>query len=416
MQQHPTLTGIPFNDAASIEKLYQYDILDTYAEDTFDRIAKLAASIFNAPNAIINFVDKDRIYFKANLSSEKQREIPGTDRLFSLPLLEGVPVVIEDTHEHVHLLESPLVKAPGGIRFYAAAPLVTPEGFKIGSICVVNDKPGTATADQLKFLDELSVIIIERLESRAAAKKAMKIQVEYMNRTIHDLRNAVASIIMASELIKTDRELSGVAELNDIVYRNSQLLRDRLNTVLDISRIEDENLSMNFEATSLNNLLNAVIDNFRILLKNKEQQVVTDYANDITVNIDVKKITEVFENLLSNAIKFSFRKTTIRISTSIKADTIKIGFHDTGQGLNETDKKNLFTKYAKMSSLPTGKEKSNGLGLSISKMLVALHNGNIYAESDGKNKGSSFYVSMPATPSHPISISAQPPCRQVLLS
>lgn len=406
MLQLPTLTMIPTNDAASIQKLYQYDILDTYAEDTFDRIAKLAASIFNAPNAIINFIDKDRIYFKANLSSGKETGIAGKDHLFSLAVLKGAPVVIEDTHDFVHLLDSPMVNAPGGIRFYAAAPLVTPEGFKIGSISVLDNKPGKATTDQLKFLEELSVIIIERLESRAAAKKAMKIQVEYMNRTVHDLRNAVASILMASELIKTDHQLSTVKELNEMIYRNTKLLRDRLNTVLDISRIEDENLSLNFEATNLNNLLNTIIDNFQVLSKNKEQRIVTDYCKDIPVTIDVKKITEVFENLLSNAIKFSFRNTVIRVSTLLKEDNIEIGFHDAGQGLNESDKKNLFIKYAKMSALPTGKEKSNGLGLSISKMLVALHNGNIHAESAGENKGSSFYVTLPVAPLKPVGIFA----------
>jgi signal transduction histidine kinase len=113
------------------------------------------------------------------------------------------------------------------------------------------------------------------------------------------------------------------------------------------------------------------------------------------INIDVKKIKEVFENLLSNAIKFTAHHTVLRISTSIKDHAVEIGFHDPGQGLNEQDMKNLFTKYAKMSSIPTDKERSNGLGLSISKMLVTLHNGDIYAVSEGKGKGSSFYVALP---------------------
>jgi hypothetical protein len=64
MPQRIPLTVLPSNDTARVEKLYKYDILDTYTEDTFDSIAKLAASIFNAPNTIINFVDKDRVYFK----------------------------------------------------------------------------------------------------------------------------------------------------------------------------------------------------------------------------------------------------------------------------------------------------------------------------------------------------------------
>jgi len=212
---------------------------------------------------------------------------------------------------------------------------------------------------------------------------------------MHDLRNYASSILLASEFIKMGEDHDALPQFNDIIYRNSQNIRDRLNVVLDISRIEDENLFLHFEAVSLNNLLNNIIQNFQLLSKNKQQTIITEYADDIIINIDVKKMTEVFENLLSNAIKFSFHHSLIRISTSLKENNIEIGFHDTGQGLNETDKKNLFIKYAKMSSLPTDKEKSNGLGLSISKMLVALHNGNIYAESEGKNQGTSFYVSLP---------------------
>lgn len=392
MPEHTPITVLLPNDKARIEKLYKYDILDTYAEDTFDRIAKLAASIFDAPNAIINFVDKDRVYFKSNLSAQKEIELADKDSLFALPVIKGEPVIIEDT---VQLAETLLVKVPKGIRFYAAAPLITPEGFNIGSICVVDDKPRKASNDQLKFLEELSVIIVERLESRAAAKKAMQIQVEYMNRTMHDLKNFVSSITMASELIKTDTDISGVAELNEVIYRNSQNMSERLNTVLDISKIEDENLLLHLENVSLNGLLNYIIGNFHMLLKNKRQTVVTEFNEEMMVSIDVKKITEVFENLLSNAIKFSYPEAVIRITTCMKDNNIEIGFHDNGQGLNETDRKNLFIKYAKMSSLPTGKEKSNGLGLSLSKMLVTLHNGDIYAESEGKDKGSSFYVSLP---------------------
>ena len=223
----------------------------------------------------------------------------------------------------------------------------------------------------------------------------MQIQVEYMNRTMHDLKNFIASISMASELIKTDTDISGVAELNEVIYSNSQNMSERLNTVLDISKIEDENLLLHLEEVNINDLLNRITGNFQMLLKNKRQTILTDYGKEIIVSIDVKMMTEVFENLLSNAIKFSYPEAVIRISTCRKDDTIEVGFHDNGQGLNETDRKNLFIKYAKMSSLPTGKEKSNGLGLSLSKMLVALHNGNIYAESEGKDKGSSFYVSLP---------------------
>ena len=100
-------------------------------------------------------------------------------------------------------------------------------------------------------------------------------------------------------------------------------------------------------------------------------------------------------NLLSNAIKYSYHNTTIKVTAREAGNYVHIEVKDEGQGLNFSDMQKLFTKFAKLSSTPTGKETSNGLGLSISKSFIELHNGNIYAMSPGKDKGTTFIVSIP---------------------
>ena len=111
--------------------------------------------------------------------------------------------------------------------------------------------------------------------------------------------------------------------------------------------------------------------------------------------IDEARMQEAFENLLSNAIKYSEHGTTIAINVSINEKGLVVEFKDHGQGLTETDMERLFTKFAKLSAVPTGKEHSNGLGLSIVKMLVELHHGKVWATSDGKGKGASFFIFIP---------------------
>jgi signal transduction histidine kinase len=110
---------------------------------------------------------------------------------------------------------------------------------------------------------------------------------------------------------------------------------------------------------------------------------------------DRVKVLDILHNLVSNAIKYSYNGGIIHIIARRAGASLEIEVKDNGQGLNEDDTARLFTKFAKLSSKPTGRETSNGLGLSITKSFVELHNGSIRAVSEGKDKGSSFIVTLP---------------------
>ena len=154
---------IPDNDAERLLSLYQCDILDTPEDESFDRVARMAALIFNTPGAFINFVDADRVFFKSNLSSFPTRSIERKDSLCSLTILNDGPTVFEDTQSVPELLASPYVSCDGGIRFYAGAPLVMPDGQRIGTVCVIDAEPRLTTPRQLEMLVTLSQIIVEKL-------------------------------------------------------------------------------------------------------------------------------------------------------------------------------------------------------------------------------------------------------------
>ena len=113
---------IPLNDAQRLEKLYEYRILDTHSEEAFDKIALLAAQIFNTTSAFISFVDEDRVFLKSNLSLLRNNIIDRRDSLCSLAILEDNVTVFNDTHTSPDLMESPYVTGEDGIRFYAGAP------------------------------------------------------------------------------------------------------------------------------------------------------------------------------------------------------------------------------------------------------------------------------------------------------
>jgi signal transduction histidine kinase len=386
---------IPPDDKKRLEKLYTYEIINTHAEEEFDNIANLAASIFNCPSAFISFVDSDTVFFKSNLNSLKENVVPRKYSLCSLTILDNEVTMIEDASQYDDLMESPYVSPEGGIRFYAGAPLITKEGYKLGSICVIDDKPRKATESQLAILTHLSKVVMEKLESRANTKKLIEIHTEYINRTVHDMKNYLSNLLMATDLLNGVKLEKEFENLPAIINRNAKNLSSRMDYMLNLSKIESGAYTLSIQHCNISKIVEEVINNYSVVSNAKGQKIIKEFEGDIFINADCKAMTEIFENLFSNAVKYSNPGTEIIISLKENEKDILVSFKDNGQGLSENDLKNLFIRYAKLSSVPTAKESSNGVGLTIVKILVELHKGKIWAESEGKNKGTTFFVSLP---------------------
>lgn len=389
---------IPQDDQDRLSKLYAYEILDTPAESAFDNLAHLAAQIFDTPSAFISFVDKERVFFKSNISALEGREVDRNDSLCSLTILEDQLTVFTDTHQVPDLLESPHVSCEGGIRFYAGAPLKTSEGHQIGTICVVDAVPRQATDKQLQMLETLAKVVVDELEQRLSARRAIRIQTDLLNITTHDLKNPAINIGLLSSLIRKQAETAdnkALAVFADKIRQSSEDILQKLEGLLNLSRIEDGEFEIRLGQANLAEVLDKVVGNFELLAQQKQQRLQTKYPPHLPLKIDRLRIQEVIENLLSNAIKYSYPNSQILIKAEETPTEVVLSIQDEGQGLTEADKKKLFTKFAKRSASPTGKERSNGLGLSIVKVLVELHSGRVWAQSKGRDKGATFYVALP---------------------
>ena len=154
---------IPDDDMLRLQTLEQCAIWDTPEDPSYDRVARLAALIFNTRSAFINFVGEEQVFFKSNFSSFPTRKIERQHSLCSLTILHDTPTIFEDTHEVPQLLQSPYVHGEGGIRFYAGAPLIMPNGHRIGTVCVIDAEPRLITTRQMEMLVILAGIIVEKI-------------------------------------------------------------------------------------------------------------------------------------------------------------------------------------------------------------------------------------------------------------
>ncbi len=153
-------------EAARLQALQSYAILDTPTEDSFDQLATLAARVCQCPMAVVNFVDSDRQWFKAAVGvpfRETERAIA-----FCAHALSGSrePMVVNDTHKHPVFAHNPLVTQDPHVRFYACVPLVTPEGQALGTLAVLDSIPRHIEAEQLEGLRILAEQAMVQLELR----------------------------------------------------------------------------------------------------------------------------------------------------------------------------------------------------------------------------------------------------------
>src|SRR5262249_37905159 len=156
---------IPASEKQRLKVLWQYEVLDTVPEEVFDDLTELAARICEAPIAMITLVDEDRQWFKSKVGvtvNETSRDIS----FCSHAIYESDLFIVPDATKDERFSHNPLVTSDPKIRFYAGAPLVTPDGYALGTLCVIDKVPRELRPDQKSALRVLARHVMTQLELR----------------------------------------------------------------------------------------------------------------------------------------------------------------------------------------------------------------------------------------------------------
>ena len=255
--------------------------------------------------------------------------------------------------------------------------------------------------DRLKEKEETIRVQYERL------RESDKMKTEFINVAAHELRTPIQPILGLSEVLRSRTKDVQQQELLDIIIRNAKRSQGLTNDILDVTKIESQSLDLKKEWFNLNdvitNTLTDIISNRESSNRNGERVIKFLYhPQNIFVEADKGRITQVIFNLLSNAVKFTKAKEEEGQRTvSISAETIDDGeevlvtVRDTGIGIDPEIMPRLFEKFISKSYQGTG------LGLFISKSIINAHGGRIWSENnnnvdkDNKEGGTTFYFSLP---------------------
>lgn len=185
----PFTIPIAANETERLAALQRYRILDTPPEAAFDRITRLATRLFDMPIALISLVDESRAWFKSCVGFGAN-EVPRDATLCSFAVLTNEPLIVPDTRLDERFACNPFVQAEPGVRFYAGAPLLSHDGFNLGTLCLLDHQPHPPlSSEQLATLIDLAAMVVDELELRLAAH-----QVAQINAALQSITQGVATV------------------------------------------------------------------------------------------------------------------------------------------------------------------------------------------------------------------------------
>lgn len=404
MQQAP----IPHNEQLRLAELYNYDILNTQYEEDFDEVVQLASQICNVPISLISLIDSDRQWFKATTGFNARES--GRDVSFCAhAILDSELFVVEDAWEDNRFRDNPLVMNDPSIRFYAGMPLVSQNGFKLGTLCVIDRMPRQLNDEQLFAMKVLSKQVVKLFELRLKNREKLELSIVLENQKVrleelnkvqnkvisiisHDIRSPLTSLKQVIDL--KDMKVIDQRQVSDLMVTiNTQIdgTIDMLGNLVDWSSLLINKTEIEHQPINLYNLAAESLDSIVIAALFKNNLLVNTIAKKyLCVTSDANILKFIFRNIIANANKFTANG-TITIDAVTTDETVLITIKDTGTGMSHEVLSKLFVSGKYNSTAGTNNEKGNGLGLFLVKDFIDKIGSKLQINSDlGKGTIISF--------------------------
>ncbi len=261
------------------------------------------------------------------------------------------------------------------------------------SLKILNKELEQKVLERTKKLKESK----ERLEQQNEELKELdKVKGDFITMAAHELKTPLISIAGYIEFILLKyKETLDPEIINDIniVDRNTKRLQRLMNQLLDVLKLEEHKLNLEIERTNINRLIKESIDELGYQITEKNHELIFNMDQNLELNIDPTRFAHLITNLLSNAIKFTNNNGKIEILAKQDEKNYHFVIKDNGIGLTQDEIPRLFKKFEMVKQLEH--KTGTGLGLYISKGIVELHGGKIWAYSEGIDKGTEIHFTIP---------------------
>jgi signal transduction histidine kinase len=380
-----------------LETLAGYDVLDTPPEETFDRIARVAAEIADCPIALVSLVDKNRQWFKANVGLSVD-ETPRNVSFCARAVESGEGLVVENALEDPRFAENPLVLTAPHIRFYAGVLVRGKNSMPLGTLCVIDRSARKLTPDQMSALTALAREVESQLELRKALADVTRASVARQELTalvVHDLRNPLTAILLLGQYLMSRPELDlEVASAVDEMLGSGETLMRMTRDLLDVSRSDAGTLEPILMEVASRSLIESLAASARRQAQFTSHEIITrsSVANHEVVT-DVDLVRRTVENFVENALKYAPENTAVTLEATVdEHGELVIRVRDEGPSIPPEHRDEIFDAGFRLGS---AKERGSlGLGLRFCRLAAAALGGRAWLES-GDAAGNVFALALP---------------------
>jgi signal transduction histidine kinase len=386
------------------------NLLDTPAEETFDRFTRLASAILKTPVALVSLVDRHRQFFKSSVGLPEQwatrRETPLSHSFCQHVVSTTEPLSIADARIHP-LLRDNLAIADLGVIAYLGIPLTTAEGFTLGSLCAIDITPREWSEEEVESLSDLAALVIEKIELRLFAKQLHTdylqlrnlelFRAEMVQMLVHDLRNPLTSFLGGLDTILRVGTLTDTQQrCLSLARKGGITLAQMIDGILDASKSEIDRLELSLAAISPAQIMQTACQQMMSLADKSNVRLVCGASEIPPLIADIEKLRRVMVNLVSNAIQNTPPGGEIFVRVEeLAAQTVRFTVTDTGRGIPSEAFDRIFQKFERVKpDRIAGAANGTGLGLPFSRMVIEAHGGKIWVESE-LGHGTSFHFTLP---------------------
>lgn len=368
-----------------IQELLKYEVLDTEDEKAFDELTQLASEICATPISLISLVDNDRQWFKSRVGLDA----PQTDRSIAFcshAILQDDVLEVENATLDERFHDNPLVTGAPDIRFYAGAPLVTPDGYPLGTLCVIDQKEKKLTDFQKRALKTLANQVISQLELRLQARRQERLNKDrekFYAVLAHDIKSPFNGILNLSRIMSENSESmtkEKITQLSTEILNSSVTLYQVIDEILQWSQTRLNQNTVHLEPVNILKAAEETKDLVKDGLRIKGVDLNLKISHDVSVMADEVLLKTVIRNLLMNAIKYTPASSEVVISVEDRGKDFCISVCDQGAGIPRELKSKLFDK-AVGSKKGTAGELGHGLGLSLAGDFIRMLKGSIAVDT-----------------------------------
>ncbi|MCC5940385.1 MAG: GAF domain-containing sensor histidine kinase [Balneolaceae bacterium] len=389
-----------------LEALNSYKVLHTGAEEEYDELTRLAASICASPVAIINLLD-DREQWSKSLYgiSSDQRSTPRKSTVCQYAIQKIDLFEVPDLSVDERFKDLSHVKNDPKFRYYLGAPLENNDGLIIGTLCILDFTPKRLDAEkknQLRILANQVMAHLELRKQNAELKRLNQYHVQLMKMLSHDLRAPLNGIIGLTDLmIETEDFVISGAESKSLIKGISQSakqLKQMISEIFNYALLDSEGFKIDSQKADLRETIQKMKSLYEPLARFKNIDLQFTGSNNLAnVQIDKEKFEQIFGNLLSNAIKYTENggsvQSTLERIPEYGSTSIILRVKDTGTGMTE-EVREMLLKGLSVKSNQKPDVDSTGIGMTIIKRFVDLFNGKLEITSS-PGAGSEFTITLP---------------------